>query len=470
MANVPIRSLDAVTAAEVATSDELVINDVSDNNNVKKITVGNLLTLADSASGAYSFDVSADGGTPESISNNSTLIVKKADDTIFTQVSSPDTLTIKANTSTIATVAHVASRTVNDLNDTTITSVADNDILAYDSGSSKWINQSAAEAGITPVAGSTSLVTLGTVTTGVWNGTPIATQYGGTGQDFSSSSGSHTGVLVLNNGVASLAKPTGGSITSVFDEDDMASNSAVGLVTQQSVKAFVEAQVSQTFVVTVADDGGGSQNVYVLDGTKIKTNTHVRKVLHFQKGVKYRFDVSHTTNINHPLRLSVTRDGTHNSGTALTDGVEIIGTPGNAGAFINYTPPQDSPDIVYIYCMNHAGMGGTGGSGSEDQRTPIHTTDKEGWFDIGGNRTASKGDRMFLDTSTVAITITLPANPTMGDEVWLVDASGDANSNNITVNPNGAKIEASTGNVTLNTNRVSKRYAFYNATEGWISL
>ena len=72
MANVPIRNLDAVTAAEVATSDELVINDVSDNNNVKKITVGNLLTLADSASGAYSFDVSADGGTPESISINST--------------------------------------------------------------------------------------------------------------------------------------------------------------------------------------------------------------------------------------------------------------------------------------------------------------------------------------------------------------------------------------------------------------
>ena len=469
MANVPIRNLDELTNATIAGVDEIVVNDVSDNNNVKKATIDTLMTLS-SGSGSYAFTVSADGGTPESVSNNSTFIVKKADDTIFVQANSPKTLTIKANTSTIATVAHVASRTVNDLNDTTIASVADNDILAYDSGSSKWINQSAAEAGITPVAGSTSLVTLGTVTAGTWQSTPIATGFGGTGQDFSSTSAANTGVLVINNGVASLARPTGGSITSVFDEDDMSSNSAVGLVTQQSVKAFVEAQVSQTFTVTVADDGGGSQNVYVLDGTKIKTNTHVRKVLHFQKGVTYRFDVSHASNINHPLRLSTTRDGTHNSGTALTAGVEIIGTPGNTGAFINYTPPQDSPDIVYIYCMSHPGMGGTGGSGSEDQRTPIHTTDKEGWFDIGGNRTASKGDRMFLDTSTVAITITLPANPTMGDEVWLVDASGDANSNNITVNPNGAKVDGSSGNVTLNTNRVSKRYAFYNANEGWISL
>jgi len=35
-----------------------------------------------------------------------------------------------------------------DLDDVTITGVADNELLAYDSGSSKWINQTAAEAGI----------------------------------------------------------------------------------------------------------------------------------------------------------------------------------------------------------------------------------------------------------------------------------------------------------------------------------
>lgn len=37
---------------------------------------------------------------------------------------------------------------VNQLNDTTISSVADNDILAYDSTSEKWLNQSASEAGV----------------------------------------------------------------------------------------------------------------------------------------------------------------------------------------------------------------------------------------------------------------------------------------------------------------------------------
>jgi hypothetical protein len=41
-----------------------------------------------------------------------------------------------------------ASIDVSDLADTTITSVADNEVLAYDNSSSKWINQTAAESGL----------------------------------------------------------------------------------------------------------------------------------------------------------------------------------------------------------------------------------------------------------------------------------------------------------------------------------
>jgi hypothetical protein len=43
--------------------------------------------------------------------------------------------------------------------------------------------------GASPLAGSTSLTTLGTIATGTWQGTTIGTQYGGNGQNWSSSSG-----------------------------------------------------------------------------------------------------------------------------------------------------------------------------------------------------------------------------------------------------------------------------------------
>ena len=44
-------------------------------------------------------------------------------------------------------------------------------------------------------------VRFGTVKSGAWNGTAISTQYGGTGQDFSTANG----VVQINSGVASAA-------------------------------------------------------------------------------------------------------------------------------------------------------------------------------------------------------------------------------------------------------------------------
>ena len=56
-------------------------------------------------------------------------------------------------------------------------------------------------AGTLTTASQTAITGVGTITTGVWNGTTVGTQYGGTGQDFSSS----TGVMSFNSGTASVA-------------------------------------------------------------------------------------------------------------------------------------------------------------------------------------------------------------------------------------------------------------------------
>lgn len=51
----------------------------------------------------------------------------------------------------------------------------------------------------------TDIATVGTITSGTWNGTAIATQYGGTGQNWSASSG----IPLLTTGTASLLSSTG---------------------------------------------------------------------------------------------------------------------------------------------------------------------------------------------------------------------------------------------------------------------
>jgi hypothetical protein len=107
---------------------------------------------------------------------------------------------------------------------------------------------------------------------------------------------------------------------------------------------------TQTYTVTVADDGG--QNKYRFDG-----NSTFAPTLTLQQGGTYTFDQSDSTNATHPLRFSTTSDGTHGGGSEYTTGVTTSGTPGSSGAKTVITVPWGAPTLYY-YCSSHSGMGG----------------------------------------------------------------------------------------------------------------
>ena len=81
--------------------------------------------------------------------------------------------------------------------------------------------------------------------------------------------------------------------------------------------------------------------------------------------------------------------------------------------------------------------------------------------------TAVSGRGYFIDTTSAAQTVTLPASPTIGDTIMIVDYASTFNSNNVTVNPNGNKIEADTSNGTLSTNDQTHTLVFTDSTQGW---
>ena len=215
--------------------------------------------------------------------------------------------------------------------------------------------------------------------------------------------------------------------------DTPASSPTNKKITLANLSTSISKLTSTILTVTVTDDGSGSQNVFVIDGTAIKTNTHVRNVLHLQKDTKYKFDQSDFSNSLHPLRFSTTADGIHNSGTEYTVGITTAGTPGTSGAYTEIEVKQDAPDILFIYCTTHAGIGG----GSDSEKCPIYTTDHGGWCAIIGNRTASHGERLVVDSSAASRTITLPANPSFGNWVRIIDGSGNIATNVMTVARNG---------------------------------
>ena len=108
-----------------------------------------------------------------------------------------------------------------------------------------------------------------------------------------------------------------------------------------------------TITITVTVAGGK----FVLDGVSQATYSAT-------PGNTYKFDQADGTNGTHPLRLSTTSDGTHNSGSAYTDGVTTNGTPGSAGAYTQIVVDATTVQSLFYYCSNHSGMGGAFNVGS----------------------------------------------------------------------------------------------------------
>ncbi|GAG32181.1 unnamed protein product, partial [marine sediment metagenome] len=69
---------------------------------------------------------------------------------------------------------------------------------------------------------------------------------------------------------------------------------------------------------------------------------------------------------------------------------------------------------------------------------------KDWWETKTAAYTAVKNDRLLVNTTSVAITIKLPAAPVAGDTIRIADSHGKWNTNNVTVDRNGKKIRAAT--------------------------
>jgi len=87
---------------------------------------------------------------------------------------------------------------------------------------------------------------------------------------------------------------------------------------------------------------------------------------------------------------------------------------------------------------------------------------------ITSNTTMVAGRGYFVDTSSSALTMTLPSSASRGDEVWIVDYAASFDSNNLTVARNSHKIQGATSNLTVSTERAGFTLVYVDATQGWL--
>ena len=89
------------------------------------------------------------------------------------------------------------------------------------------------------------------------------------------------------------------------------------------------------------------------------------------------------------------------------------------------------------------------------------------WHSENASFNAAANDRILVDTSSVAVTATLPAAPLLGDSIRFQDVSGTFATNNLTVDRNGKDIMNLAEDMTVDTNHAGFGMVFTGDTNGW---
>src|SRR6056300_905313 len=82
--------------------------------------------------------------------------------------------------------------------------------------------------------------------------------------------------------------------------------------------------------------------------------------------------------------------------------------------------------------------------------------------------TAVAGNGYFVDTTSGAITVTLPASASLGDQIAIKDYAGTFASNNLIIGRNGHNIQGIANDSLISTNRASLLLVYVDSTKGWI--
>ena len=83
------------------------------------------------------------------------------------------------------------------------------------------------------------------------------------------------------------------------------------------------------------------------------------------------------------------------------------------------------------------------------------------------NAISNKG--YYVNTSSAAVTVTLPSTPADGDVISLVDVTGSADSKIILINPNGKKINGNDYDFEIASIRSGVQLTYSGSTYGWIA-
>jgi len=102
-----------------------------------------------------------------------------------------------------------------------------------------------------------------------------------------------------------------------------------------------------------------------------------------------------------------------------------------------------------------------------DGTNVVKLTEQRLWRTISAAETVQAGAKLFVETNSGAVTVTLPASPAIGDEVTFVDSRYTFDTNALTVGRNSSKIANASSDLVVNTEGAAFGLVYSGSNVGW---